>query len=84
MSLSKIGMTGMKDRYIKNPMAKDLRQPKYKQRAIPDRKKGVVPRKKKHKGKGDRRMSITYRRTIRKVTCNFEDRVSRWWFNYNR
>ena len=51
MSLQKIGMTGMKDRYIKNPMAKDLRQPKYKQRAIPDRKKGAVPRKKKHKGK---------------------------------
>jgi len=51
MNLKKIGMTGMKDRYIKNPMAKDLRQPKYKQKAIPDRKKGVVPRKKKHKGK---------------------------------
>jgi len=51
MSLQRIGMTGMKDRYIKNPMAKDLRQPKYKQKAIPDRKKGVVPRKKKHKGK---------------------------------
>ena len=51
MNLGRIGMTGTKDRYIKNPMAKDLRQPKYKQRAIPDRKKGVVPRKKKHKGK---------------------------------
>lgn len=51
MSLKKIGMIGMKVRYIKNPMAKDLRQPKYKQKAIPDRKKGVVPRKKKHKGK---------------------------------
>ena len=51
MNLKKIRMTGMKDRYIKNPMAKDLRLPKYKQRAIPDRKKDVVPRKKKHKGK---------------------------------
>ena len=51
MSLQKIGITIMKDRYIKNPMSKDLLQPKYKQQAIPDKKKGVVPRKKKHKGK---------------------------------
>ena len=36
---------------MKNPMAKDLRQPKYKQRVIPDKKKPVPKRKEKHKGK---------------------------------
>lgn len=33
-------------RYIKNPMAKDVRQPKYKQQVIPDKKKPVLTRKK--------------------------------------
>ena len=37
-------------RCIKNPMAKDVRQPKYKQQVIPDKKKPVLTRKKKHKG----------------------------------
>jgi len=36
--------------YIKNPMAKDVRQPKYKQQVIPDKKKPVLIRKQKHKG----------------------------------
>jgi hypothetical protein len=36
---------------MKNPMAKDLRQPKYKQRVIPDKKKPISKRKEKHKGK---------------------------------
>jgi hypothetical protein len=36
-----------------NPMAKDLRQPKYKQRVIPDKKKPKPARKKKHKGDKD-------------------------------
>ena len=31
-------------------MAKDLRQPKYKQRVIPDKKKPKPVRKEKHKG----------------------------------
>ena len=35
--------------YIKNPMAKDLRQPKYRPQVIPDKKKPVPIRKKKHK-----------------------------------
>ena len=34
---------------MKNPMAKDLRQPKYKQRVVPDKKKPVSKRKEKHK-----------------------------------
>ena len=34
-----------------NPMAKDLRQPKYKPMVIPDKKKPVPTRKVKHKGK---------------------------------
>ena len=38
-----------------NPMAKDLRQSKYKQQAIPDKKKPVPKRKEKHKGKDDER-----------------------------
>ena len=33
-----------------NPMAKDLRQPKYKPQAIPDKKKPKPVRKDKHKG----------------------------------
>ena len=33
-----------------NPMAKDLRQPKYKQQVIPDKKKPKPVRKEKHKG----------------------------------
>ena len=45
----------MTTRYIKNPMAKDLRQPKYKQQVIPDKKKPVPKRKEKHKGKSDER-----------------------------
>jgi hypothetical protein len=36
-----------------NPMAKDLRQPKYKQQVIPDKKKPKPFRKKKHKGKDE-------------------------------
>ena len=35
---------------IKNPMAKDLRQPKYKPQSIPDKKKPNPIRKQKHKG----------------------------------
>ena len=38
-----------------NPMANDLRQPKYKQQVIPDKKKPVPKRKEKHKGKDDER-----------------------------
>ena len=34
----------------RNPMAKDLRQPKYKPQVIPDKKKPVLTRKQKHKG----------------------------------
>ncbi len=36
-----------------NPMAKDLRQPKYKLQAIPNKKKPWKDRKKKHKGDKD-------------------------------
>ena len=36
-----------------NPMAKDLRQPKYRQRVVPDKKKHVPKRKLKHKGKNN-------------------------------
>jgi len=36
-----------------NPMARDLRQPKYKQQVIPDKKKPVSKRKDKHKGDRD-------------------------------
>jgi len=32
-----------------NPMAKDLRQPKYKPRVVPDKKKPILSRKRKHK-----------------------------------
>ena len=32
-----------------NPMAKDLRQPKYKLRVVPDKKKPILSRKRKHK-----------------------------------
>ena len=35
---------------IKNPMAKDLREPKYKPQSIPDKKKPKPIRKQKHKG----------------------------------
>ena len=41
----------MTEKYIKNPMAKDLRHPKYKQQVIPNKKKPVPKRKEKHKGK---------------------------------
>lgn len=34
----------------RNPMAKDLRQPKYKPQVIPDKKKPKPVRKEKHKG----------------------------------
>ena len=37
-----------------NPMARDLRQPKYRLRIIPNKKKPVPVRKEKHKGKGER------------------------------
>src|SRR5210317_1308409 len=33
-----------------NPMAKDLRQPKYRQRVVPDKKKPIPKRKLKYKG----------------------------------
>jgi hypothetical protein len=33
-----------------NPMARDLRQPKYRQQIIPDKKKPKPKRKEKHKG----------------------------------
>jgi ribosomal protein L44E len=47
---------GMKVPYTKrNPMAQDLRQPKYKQQVIPNKKKPVPKRKEKHKGKSDER-----------------------------
>jgi len=36
-----------------NPIAKDLRQPKYRQRVVPDKKKPVPNRKSKHKGKNN-------------------------------
>jgi hypothetical protein len=35
----------------RNPMARDLRQPKYKTRVVPDKKKPRPVRKEKHKGK---------------------------------
>ena len=38
---------------MQNPMARDLRQPKYKQQVIPDKKKPVSKRKDKHKGDKD-------------------------------
>ena len=38
---------------MQNPMARDLRQPKYKQQVIPDKKKPVSKRKDKHKGDRD-------------------------------
>jgi len=38
---------------MQNPMARDLRQPKYKQQVIPDKKKPVSKRKEKHKGDKD-------------------------------
>ena len=37
-------------KYIKNPIAKDLRQPKYKPQVIPNKKKSKPDRKSKHKG----------------------------------
>jgi len=40
----------MTSKYTKNPMAKDLRQPKYKMQYIPNKKKPVPKRKLKHKG----------------------------------
>lgn len=33
-----------------NPMAKDLRQKKYRPRVVPDKKKPILNRKRKHKG----------------------------------
>jgi hypothetical protein len=33
-----------------NPMAKDVRQPKYKMRVVPVKKKPILKRKRKHKG----------------------------------
>jgi len=50
-SLERIVELGMKVPYTKrNPMAQDLRQPKYKQQVIPNKKKPVPKRKQKHKG----------------------------------
>ena len=48
--LNKIGGIGIVKNYTKNPMAKDVRQPKYRPQVIPDKKKPVLTRKKKHKG----------------------------------
>jgi len=45
-----LGMNGMKDQSSRNPMARDLRQPKYKQQVIPNKKKPKPKRKHKHKG----------------------------------
>jgi hypothetical protein len=36
-----------------NPVAKALRHPKYKPRVVPDKKKPVPDRKRKHKGDND-------------------------------
>jgi len=36
-----------------NPMARDLRQPKYRQQVVPDKKKPKPKRKEKHKGDRD-------------------------------
>ena len=36
-----------------NPMAKDLRQKKYRPRVVPDKKKPILHRKRKHKEKTD-------------------------------
>ena len=36
-----------------NPMAKDLRQKKYRPRVVPDKKKPILHRKRKHKDKTD-------------------------------
>ena len=36
-----------------NPMAKDLMQPKYRLKTIPNKKKPKPKRKEKHKGKAD-------------------------------
>ena len=36
-----------------NPIAKELRHPKYKPRVVPDKKKPVPDRKRKHKGDND-------------------------------
>ncbi len=36
-----------------NPMAKEVRQPKYRQQVIPDKKKPKPVRKEKHKGGKD-------------------------------
>jgi|11BtaG_2_1085332.scaffolds.fasta_scaffold02185_8 hypothetical protein len=36
-----------------NPMAKDLRQKKYRPRVVPDKKKPILYRKRKHKDKTD-------------------------------
>lgn len=38
-----------------NPMAKDLRQPKYRSRVVPDKKKPKLYRKAKHKKEGPER-----------------------------
>lgn len=37
----------------RNPMARDLLQPKYRSRVVPDKKKPKPQRKRKHKGKID-------------------------------
>jgi hypothetical protein len=41
-----------KERLRSNPMAKDLRQPKYRQRVVMEKKKTIY-RKRKHKGDSD-------------------------------
>ena len=48
--LNKIGGIGIVKNYTKNPMAKDVRQPKYRPQVIPDKKKPKPVRKQKHKG----------------------------------
>jgi hypothetical protein len=44
-----------------NPMAKDLRQPKYRSQVIPDKKKPKLYRKAKHKKGPERGLSFKWR-----------------------
>jgi hypothetical protein len=46
------GKKGMAVRRV-NPVARALRQPKYKPRVVPDKKKPTSDRKRKHKGDND-------------------------------
>jgi len=46
-------LEGTGDMRRPNPMAKDLRQKKYRPRVVPDKKKPILHRKRKHKDKTD-------------------------------